>query len=135
MTEPTPAAIVVRCEEVMSHVWMVRTFVKHSEEAEEFPELMQTARICFDTARALETRLDDPAKYLHMLRKKLSKLARAADAFRDDAPQASSHMNFQQAVKSLDAAVAELRRLLTAGDAAVKQQQAAALSHASGEEE
>jgi hypothetical protein len=118
----TPSDIVARCEQVMAHAWMVRTFVKHSDEAEEFPELMNLARTVFDTARALETRLDDPAGYLRMLRKKIGKLGRAADAFRVEAPEASGHMNFRQAVISMDACVAQLRELLTAGEAAVARQ-------------
>jgi hypothetical protein len=118
----TPIEIVTRCEQVMAHAWMVRTFVKHSEESEEFPELMNLARSVFDTARALETRLDDPAGYLRMLRKKIGKLGRAADAFRIEAPEASGHMNFRQAVISMDACVAQLRELLAAGEEALKRQ-------------
>ncbi len=111
-----PAAIqrelVDRCEIVMSHAWMVRTFVKHSEEAEDFPELMNLARVVFDTSRALETKVDDPPAYLHMLRKKIGKLRKAAEHFRTDAAGASTHMNFQQAVKSMDACVADLEQFL-----------------------
>ncbi|MBT4866570.1 MAG: amidohydrolase, partial [Planctomycetaceae bacterium] len=69
----TPAEIVDRCQTIMAHAWMVRTFVKHSDEAEDFPELMHLARAVFDTARALETRVDDPAAYLKMLTKKIGK--------------------------------------------------------------
>lgn len=105
-------ATVKRCEQVMAHLWMVRTFVKHSDEVEDFPELMMTARSIFDTARALETRIDDPAAYLHMLRKKIGKLRAAAEQFKIDAPQASLHTNFQQAVISFDAGVSELESLL-----------------------
>ena len=100
----------------MAHAWMVRTFVKHSDEVEEFPELMGIARTVFDMSRALETRLGDPPAYLHMLRKKIGKLRAAADRFRSDAPEASSHTNFQQAVISIDACVAELATLLTAAE-------------------
>ena len=72
MTESslTPSEIVDRCQTVMAHAWMVRTFVKHSEEAEDFPELMGLPRAVFDTSRALETRVDDPAAYLKMPRSK-----------------------------------------------------------------
>lgn len=101
----------------MSHAWMVRTFIKHSDEVEDFPELMGIVRGVFDTSRALETRVDDPAGYLKMLRKKLGKLRKATDQFREDAPQASTHMNFQQAVKSMDACVEELTGLLETGEA------------------
>lgn len=131
----SPTDIVVCCEQVMAHAWMVRTFVKHSEEAEEFPELMQLARIVFDVARALETRLDDPAGYFRMLRKKIGRLSRAADAFRVEAPEASGHMNFKQAVVSMDACVAELRELLAAGEAALTREKESASNEAAASEE
>lgn len=105
-------ALLERSQRVMSHAWMVRTFVKHSEEAEDFPELMQMVRTVFDTARALETRLDDPIAYFKMLRKKIGKLRVAADQFRIDAAEASTHTNFEQAVLSLDTCVADLTELL-----------------------
>jgi hypothetical protein len=108
----TPAEIVDRCQTIMAHAWMVRTFVKHSDEAEDFPELMYLARAVFDTARALETRVDDPAAYLKMLTKKIGKLRAAAEQFRQDAPTASAHTNFQQAVISMDACVDALTDLL-----------------------
>lgn len=108
----TPQQAVHRCQQVMSHAWMVRTFVKHCEEIEDFPELMQIVRAVFDTSRALETRVGDPAGYLKMLRKKLGKLRRAAAQFRTDAANASSHTNFKQAVASMDACVEELQRCL-----------------------
>lgn len=115
----TVQEVVAQCDRVMAHAWMVRTFVKHSEEAEEYPELYILARTVFDMARALETRLDDPAGYLRMLRKKLGKLGRAAEAFRGDVARASEHTNWKQAVASIDGCVAELRELLAAGEAAL----------------
>lgn len=114
-SETVKREIIERCQTVMAHAWMVRTFVKHSEEVEDFPELMGIVRAVFDTSRALETRLDDPAGYLHMLRKKIPRLKAALEQFRVDAPQASTHTNFQQAVVSMDACVAELTKLLQVG--------------------
>lgn len=108
----SPADAVIRCEKIMAHAWMVRTFIKHSSEVEDFPELMGIVRSVFDTARALETRVQDPAAYLHMLRKKIGKLRSAATEFRADAPQASTHTNFQQAVISMDTCVQELESIL-----------------------
>jgi len=110
----TPEKIVERCNSVMAHAWMVRTFVKHSEEAEDFPELMQVARAVFDTSRALEVHASDPDRYLKMLAKKIGRLRRAAEAFRVEAPRASAHTNFQQAVASMDYCVEELEELLEA---------------------
>ncbi len=103
---------VAHCQVVFAHAWMVRTFVKHSETVEDFPELMQVVRTVFDTARALEPKVTDPAGYLMTLRKKIGKLRAAADQFRADAPAASDHENFRQAVISLDGCIAELDRVL-----------------------
>jgi hypothetical protein len=108
----SPAEAVTHCQIVFAHAWMVRTFVKHSETVEEFPELMQVVRTVFDTARALEPKVSEPAGYLTTLRKKIGKLRAAADQFRVDAPAASDHENFRQAVISLDGCVAELERVL-----------------------
>jgi len=108
----TPEQVVSECETVMSHAWMVRTFVKHCDEVEDFPELMGIVRAVFDTSRALETRSADPAGYLAMLRKKIGRLRSAAEQFRHDAQAASTHMNFQQAVLSMDACITRLEQLL-----------------------
>lgn len=101
-----------RCQTILAHAWMVRTFVKHSPEVEDFPELMEIVRNVFDLSRALETHVDDPPKYLHMLRKKIGKVRKAAEQFRHDAPLASTHTNFQQAVLSMDACVVALDEVL-----------------------
>ncbi len=116
MTMPplSPEEAVARCQTIMAHAWMVRTFVKHSPEVEQFPELMEIVRNVFDLSRALETRVGDPAGYLQMLKKKLGKLRKAADKFRHDAPLASTHTNFQQAVVSMDACVAALDEIVAA---------------------
>jgi hypothetical protein len=91
---------------------MVRTFVKHSEAVEDFPELMQIVRTVFDTSRALEPKVGEPLEYLTTLRKKIGKLRAAADQFRADAPIASDHTNFRQAVISMDGCIAELEAVL-----------------------
>lgn len=113
----TPADVVNRCQRVMAHAWMVRTFIKHCDEVEDFPELMGIVRAVFDTARALETRLDQPAAYLKMLGKKIGKLRAATAQFQIDAAEASTHTNFQQAVTSMQTCVEDLQRLLERGQA------------------
>ena len=55
------AKLVERSQKLMSHAWMVRTFVKHSDEVDDFPELNEMARTIFDVFRALETQVHDPA--------------------------------------------------------------------------
>jgi len=122
--------VVNRCDEIMSHAWMVRTFVKHSEEVEDYPELdglMGVARIIFDACRALETQVNDPAKYLHMLRKKIGRLKKATVEFERDAKQVSVHTNFMMAIRSTQICVRELEDLLESG---TKIQQAEASSNA-----
>lgn len=110
--------VVHRCDEIMSHAWMVRTFVKHSEEVEDYPELdglMGVARTIFDACRALETQVDNPAKYLHMLRKKIGRLKKASVEFERDARQVSVHTNFMMAIRSTQICVRELEDLLELG--------------------
>ena len=104
--------LVERAEMVMSHAWVVRAFVRHSDEAEDFVELGQIGRAIFDLSIALETRVDDPPAYFKMLEKKLGKFKQAVDQFSIDAPQASAHMNFVQAVRSIRGCAAELTELL-----------------------
>ena len=77
-----------------------------------FPRTDGIVRAVFDTARALETRTDDPAGYLKMLQKKISKLRKAAAEFTTNAPIASGHTNFQQAVISINACVTALEQVL-----------------------
>lgn len=102
------AATVERCQTILAHAWMVRTFVKHGSEVEDFPELMGIVRNVFDLCRSVESRVADPKAYLHQLRKKLSKLKSAADQFAIDAPLASDHTNFRQAVISIQGCVRDL---------------------------
>ena len=108
----TIEAAVIRCQVVFSHAWMVRTFVKHSEVVEDFPELMHVVRTVFDTSRALETKVSQPKEYLNTLRKKIGKMRTVAEQFSKDAPLASDHENFRQAVISLNACVFELETIL-----------------------
>lgn len=112
VTSIDPADAVSRCQMIFAHAWMVRTFVKHSETVEDFPELMQIVRTVFDTCRALEPKVSVPDEYISTLRKKIGKLKAAAVQFRVDAPVASDHENFRQAVISLDGCVAELEAIL-----------------------
>jgi hypothetical protein len=114
----TPAEVVERCDEIMSHAWMVRTFIKHSEEVEDFPELdglMGIVRSVFDASRALETRVDDPAGYLKMLGKKIGKLKAAVVEFERDAFEVSEHTNFVMAVRSVQVCARDLEALLEHG--------------------
>ena len=103
---------------LLSHVWMVRTFLKHSEEAEEDDELCEVHRGLYDFMLALGGPLNanDPAAYFKQARKKLSKLKRATDLFVEIQPEVSGHTNFQMAAQSLTAAVSQIDVLLNEDD-------------------
>ena len=108
-----------RCEQidiVLSHVWMVRTFIKHSEEAEDDDELRDVHRDLYDFMLALgeATRDKDWVKYLKNAKKKLKRLKRATELFTEIQPEISSHTNFQMAERSLRNSVAQVEQLLTA---------------------
>ena len=116
---PEPLSDRQRVEEIdkqLSHVWMVRTFLKHSEEAEEDDELREVHRTLYDYMLALGGPLKDgdDAKYLKQAKKKLKKLQKATELFLEIQPEISSHTNFQMAAASLKLAVAEVADLVTA---------------------
>ena len=112
MTDSTLAELGARFQKTMAHAWMVRTFIKHSDEVEDFPELMGIVRAVFDMSRAIENKSDDPTTYFRFARKKISKLRSAAVLFREDAWRASTHTNFQQAVLSVEHAVDQMEAIL-----------------------
>lgn len=120
--------IVRRCDELLAHAWMVRTFIKHGEEIDDYPELMEIVRSVFDISRALETRQADPVGYVRMLNKKVGKLRKAAEQFAVDALKASTHTNFQQAVKSMNVCVRELQSLSARGQELLAALPAAAIA-------
>jgi cob(I)alamin adenosyltransferase len=101
-------------DDLLSHVWMVRTFLKHCEEAEEDDELREVPRALYDCMLALGPPLRDRdwPKYLKQAKKKLKKLNAAVELFEDIQPEISSHTNFQMAVQSLKVAVAQVNELL-----------------------
>lgn len=102
---------------LLSHVWMVRTFLKHSDEAEEDDELCEVHRALYDFMLALggPLKANDPIAYFKQGKKKLSKLKRATELFVEIQPEVSGHTNFQMAAQSLVAAVKEVDVLLSEG--------------------
>lgn len=103
-----------RIDELCSHVWMVRTFLKHSEEAEEDEELCEVHRDLYDFMLALGPALDDndSAKYLKLAKKKLKRLRQARELFLEIQPEISEHMNFKMAAQSLTLAANEIESIL-----------------------
>jgi hypothetical protein len=104
-----------RIDALLSHVWMVRTFIKHSEEAEEDDELLEIVRVLYDACLAVGPAwgAQDPAEYLKIVRKKFTGLRQATAEFADLQPQVSDHMNYKMAVASLNTAVDEISRVLS----------------------
>jgi cob(I)alamin adenosyltransferase len=112
----SPAEQMHAIDTQLSHVWMVRAFIKHSEEAAEDEELAEVHRELYDFMLALGGPLKDgdAEEYLKLARKKFGKLKRATELFERIQPEVSQHTNFFMALASLKAAVAEVGRLLEA---------------------
>ncbi len=98
----------------LSHVWMVRAFLKHSDEATDDEELADVHRGLYDFMLALGPSLDtgNAERYLRIARKKIGKLRAASALFRELQPEISGHMNFRMAAKSLSLAVQRVDELL-----------------------
>ncbi|MFT5301427.1 MAG: cob(I)alamin adenosyltransferase [Mariniblastus sp.] len=114
---PTPlteADYVRQIDELLSHVWMIRAFLKHCEEAEEDDELRDVQRALYDFMLALggPLRDGDDAKYLKQAKKKLKKLREADALFQEIQPEISSHTNFQMAAISLRISVKQVGDLI-----------------------
>lgn len=103
-----------RIDAQLSHVWMVRTFLKHCEEAEEDDDLMEVVRDLYDFCLALGPAWNEKnsAEYLKQTRKKLGKLRAAVERFVALQPEVSSHTNFQMAAVSLTTALAAITAVL-----------------------
>ncbi len=101
-------------DEQLSHVWMVRTFLKHSDEAVDDEELRNIVRDLYDYILALAPakQADDEEGYLKMAKKKLGKLRAAQTLFVEIQPEVSNHTNFEMAAKSVTLAVDQIERLL-----------------------
>lgn len=101
-------------DELLSHVWMVRAFLKHCEEAEEDEELRDIHRALYDYMLALGAPLKaaDAEAYLKMAKKKYLKLRKATELFQEIQPEISGHTNFQMASHSLATAVEQVGKLL-----------------------
>jgi len=113
-SQQTPSEKMHRLDALFAHVWMVRTFLKHSDEAAEDEELAEVHRQLYDVLLSLGAPLnaDDAEGYLKLADKKLSRLKQATELFVELQPQISTHTNFKMAVHSLTTSVGEIGRLL-----------------------
>src|SRR5262245_6449412 len=103
----TPHEAMQRVDELLSHVWMVRTFLKHSDEVQEDEGLNDIYRTLYDYMHALgePAKQNDADGYLRQAQKKFAKLRAATERFTELQPEISTHTNFQMAARSLRAAV------------------------------
>ena len=103
-----------RIDELLAHVWVVRTFIKHSEEAEEDEELFKVHRQLYDYMHALGAawKANDADAYLLQATKKFHRLRGAAQEFSRLQPEISIHTNFEMSRRSLEVAVREIGAVL-----------------------
>ncbi len=103
-----------RIDVQMSHIWVVRTFLKHSEEAEEDEELLEIVRVLYDYCLSVGSAwtAQDPAEYLKLAAKKHAKVRQATERFAEILPEVSAHTNFKMALASVQGAVNEIGELL-----------------------
>jgi len=87
----------------IAHVWMVRTFLKHCDEAEDDEDIREVVRDLYDFILALGSLddVDDPGAYLKQAQKKLKRLRRATELYETIQPEVSGHTNFAMAARSL----------------------------------
>lgn len=110
----TPQQAVDRLAIVLSHLWMIRTFLKHADEIQSDEELLDVPRTLFDSIRATEPSRErgDHAEFLRRLSGKMSKIRRAAELFQREYKRVSDHTNFQMAAQSLTGCVAQMDEIL-----------------------
>lgn len=110
----TSEQLMLVIDEQLAHLWMVRTFLKHSDEAADDEELASVHRELYDYMLALGPALEarDSAAYLKLAKKKLAKLRQAKDLFVEIQPDVSGHTNFKMAARSLVLTYRQLEILL-----------------------
>jgi hypothetical protein len=124
----SPDQAMRRIDALLAHVWMVRAFLKHSDDAIDDDEAQEIQRTLYDFHLAVGAawKEQNAAEYLKLARKKYAKLRQASDNFTRIQPGLSSHTNYQMAAASLATAVAEIGEIL-------EQQQAAPPSPTTGD--
>jgi len=107
-------ATVSAIDDQLAHIWMVRTFIKHSDEAVDDEDLSKIARELYDfiVAVAPAKQADDDDAFMTLAKKKYVKLKSAAVSFAELQAEVSSHTNFEMAARSLTLAVDRVGELL-----------------------
>jgi len=117
MSDASTSAVAVAVEQIdnqLAHLWMVRTFIKHSDEAQEDDDLKEVARELYDYILAVAPAklAEDNDAFIKTARKKFSKLRNAADLYDEIQADVSSHTNFEMANRSLKLVVARIDEIL-----------------------
>lgn len=110
----TEEEAIEQLQTVMAHAWMVRAFLKHSEDVEDDVEMLGVHRAIFDYIRATEPskQRGDNKEFLRRIRSKLPKLRKAAEYFAAEYRNVSDHTNFEMAAISLSGCVKEIDQIL-----------------------
>jgi hypothetical protein len=119
MSDASSSAVVSAVEQIddqLAHLWMVRTFIKHSDEAQEDDDLKEVARELYDYILAVAPAklAEDHAAYIKTAKKKFAKLRNAAELYDEIQADVSSHTNFEMANRSLKLVVAKIDEILQA---------------------
>jgi hypothetical protein len=114
----SPEEAVGRLQTVLAHAWMVRTFLKHSEEVQDDEEMLDVHRTLFDAIRAVEPSAQrrDWKDYLRRLKGKLPKVRRVAEWFAREYRRITDHTNFQMAAASLSGCVRQMEEIFAAAE-------------------
>jgi hypothetical protein len=112
----TPEQAVERLNVLFAHLWMVRTFLKHSEEIQDDAEMLEVHRTIFDCVRATEPahQRGDVQEFLRRAKGKLPKLRKAAEFFAAEYRRITDHTNFQMAALSLSGGVRQIEEVFAA---------------------
>lgn len=99
---------------MLTHVWMVRTFLKHCDEAEDDDDLREVVRDLYDFILAVGPvdKVDDPKTYVKMAKKKLRRIRGATELYEEIQPEVSGHTNFVMAARSLRLAVDAIEQIV-----------------------
>jgi hypothetical protein len=110
----SPQDAMRRIDALLAHVWMVRAFLKHSDDVVDDEEVQGIQRTLYDYQLAVGAawKEQDADAYLKLARKKYAKLRQASAEFTRLQPEVSSHTNFQMAAASLATAVTEIGEIL-----------------------
>jgi hypothetical protein len=112
----TPETAVERLNELLAHLWMIRTFLKHADEIQEDEEMLEVPRTLYDSIRAVEPAFlrGDRADYLRRLKGKLPKLRKIAEFYTGKYKSVSPHTNYEMAALSLNGAVRRMEEIFAA---------------------